>query len=95
MTSWEWIFPKFLRHCRIEFDGWSGTDTGNQNRNLSQSPEIQAFWEDLKSGNFPANSQKSNYVAPLLYSEWGQHTYYNAWCPLIQMAPADMPWLVV
>ncbi|HPE55801.1 MAG TPA: C10 family peptidase [Bacteroidales bacterium] len=63
-------------------DGWSEQIQEIRNRNLSQSPEIQAFWENLKSGNFHTISQKSNYVAPLLYSEWGQHTYYNAWCPV-------------
>jgi len=45
------------------------------------NPEMLNKWTNAEKGYFPAKTQKSVVVEPLLTCKWNQDRYYNALCP--------------
>lgn len=49
-------------------------------QNIPATAQISSLWSAYNSGQKPAG-MKSTVVAPLIYTEWNQEPYYNAYCP--------------
>jgi len=49
---------------------------------LPANQHISSLWSAYNSGQKPAD-MKSSVVAPLIYTEWNQEPYYNAYCPVV------------
>lgn len=49
--------------------------------NIPASPEVQARWQILKSGEGIKSQNLASSVAPLIATKWDQSPYYNELCP--------------
>lgn len=50
--------------------------------NIPANQRISSLWTAYNNGQKPADT-KSTVVAPLVYTQWNQEPYYNAYCPLV------------
>ena len=50
--------------------------------NIAATPRISGLWNAYYNGQRPAE-MKSSVVAPLIYTQWNQEPYYNAYCPAV------------